>query len=490
MYQPKAFELNRVPKYLVKTARSLLEKGFQAYLVGGAVRDLFLGRSPKDFDLATDALPEQTIGIFPRSVATGAKFGNVIVIAEDENGERFDVDVTTFREEEDYTGGRWPSKVEFTKEIKADLSRRDFTFNAMAINMSYFLKNEDEYLDLNEVADPFEGLKDLENNIVRAVRNPYERFQEDGLRAFKACRIASELKFVIEPETKKAIVDSLDIAKQISMERVRDELLKMIKHSPTPSLGFRLMEETGLLDLIIPELLENKGLEQPEWHDLDVYEHSLKCMDVAEDSIKLIALLHDIGKARTRSEDEKGVHFYGHDGVGAEMAREILTRLRFGNSTIERAVNLIRWHMFYYPSAEWRKENDLQNIHEDVDNPLRHGWADSAIRRFIQRVGGQDEVDDLMKLRMADASANEKSEFDPEEIVALEKRIAEVRAKDMVLKITDLDISGHDLMEMGIPHGNQIGKILSFLLEKVLDDPSLNSKEDLKKIVIQEFFKG
>lgn len=472
-----------IPEYVYRVADLLISNGFEAFLVGGAVRDSLLKRTPKDFDLATNALPEQIEKIFPRSVTTNARFGTVLVIMDDKEGERFDVEVTTYRKEEEYFGGRWPAKVEFTTSIEEDLSRRDFTINAIAINMSLL---HDASAALTEVIiDPFAGFSDLNNKIIRAVRDPLERFSEDGLRSFKACRLAAELEFSIESGTFDAIKQTLHIARKISMERVRDELLKLLKYAPKPSVGINLLKDSGLLEIFLPELIENIGVRQPEWHADDVYTHSLKTLDIAEDGIKLAALLHDLGKARTKMVGEDGsIHFYGHDVVGAEMAKEILTRLKFSRAEVKRVSDLIRWHMFYYPSADWRKTQGDIDPEKDEDG----GWTDNAIRRFIKNVG-EGLLDDLFKLRVADAEANPKTSFNPAEIQALEKRISEVRAKDLVIKVTDLDIKGEDLISLGITPGPALGNILNQLLDIVIDQPILNKKDELLKIA-SELLKG
>jgi tRNA nucleotidyltransferase (CCA-adding enzyme) len=466
---------NRIPEYIFSVADVLVENDFDAYLVGGAVRDILLDRKPKDYDLATNALPEDIVKIFPKTVNTNAKFGTILVIMTDEKGENFDVEVTTYRKEEDYVGGRWPSKVEFTTDIKHDLSRRDFTINAMALNFKDIL---DQGVSVEEVVfDPFDGIKDLETGIICAVGDPVERFSEDGLRAFKACRLASELDFIIDEATFQGIKETLHVAEKISMERVRDEFVKLLMYSPKPSKGIDLLRQSGLLKIFLPELLDTIGVNQPKWHDDDVYTHSLKTLDLAEDSIKLAALFHDIGKPHTLTEDEDGIHFYGHDKVGSEITGKIMKRLKFSNSEIKRVQSLVRWHMFYYPSAEWRKENELDSIVENVNDG---GWSDGAIRRFIKNIGGEELIDDLFKLRIADATSNTKSPFETVEIEALQQRISEVRQKDMALKVTDLDVSGVDLKNiLGIDPGPNMGKVLNFLLDKVIEEPSLNKKDKL-----------
>ena len=292
------------------------------------------------------------------------------MIAEDENGEKFDVQVTTYRSEADYMSGRWPTKVEFARTIQEDLSRRDFTINAIAMNLQRF---DEEIGNVREILiDPYNGIQDLENKIIRAVLDPLERFAEDGLRAVRACRLASQLEFEIEPNTFEAIKQRLHITKLVSIERFRDELIKLLLKSPKPSVGLRLLKDSGILEIFIPELLEAVGIVQPEFHSDDVFDHSIKTVDEAEDSIKLAALFHDIGKSRTRSEDERGIHFYGHDVKGAEMTKEIMTRLKFPNAEIERIIRLIRWHMFYYPSADWRQQisdvkSKMLNVNEEYE---------------------------------------------------------------------------------------------------------------------------
>lgn len=480
------FEL--IPNYVFEIAEKLQGYNFEAYLVGGSIRDVLLGKRPDDYDIATNAYPEDIKKIFPKSISVGEQFGTIVVVGEDQHGERFDIEVTTYRSEADYVGGRWPTKVEFSKTIEEDLMRRDFTINAIALNLQEFyddrgLEQMPPIKDL--LVDPFEGLIDLEGEVIRAVREPVERFSEDGLRSVRGCRLAAQLEFKVEPKTFQAMKETVHVTKMVSIERFRDELVKMLKKAPKPSIGLTLMREAGILELFIPELLEGIGIEQPRFHVEDVFEHSIRTLDYAEDRVKLAALFHDIGKPRTMSVDEKGVHFYGHDVVGAEMTEEIMKRLRFSNAEIDRTKSLVRWHMFYYPSADWRKEKSIPEELEDPNEPTsrQHGWSDAAIRRLIQNVGGEEAIDDLMRLRIADATANPKSDFNPKEIDALSKRISEVRAKEMVLKISDLDINGKDLMDnFNLEPGEEIGKTLNYLLDKVIEEPLLNKKVDLLRL--------
>ncbi len=482
-----------IPDYVIEIAETLQEHDFEAYLVGGSVRDVLLGLIPNDYDVATNAYPDDLIEIFPKSIPTGAKFGTITVVGEDKNEENFDVEVTTYRSEADYIGGRWPTKVEFTKTIEEDLARRDFTINSMALNLQEFDTMDASSKPIDYVVDPYGGLKDLEKGVIKAVGDPTERFSEDGLRPMRACRLASQLQFEIEPKTFEGMKATNHVTKHVSVERMRDELVKLLMKSSKPSIGLDLMTESGIMKLVIPELLEGKGVTQPEFHVDDAYTHALSVVDEAEDSVKLAALFHDIAKPRTQIEDESGIHFYGHDQLGAELTAEIMRRLRFSNQEIERTSRLVRWHMFYYPSAEWRKEikgkTDLRGlskkeltkaIEDERKKSSMAGWSDAAIRRLIVRVGGEDAIDDLFKLRIADAAGNPKSEFNPEEIEVLAERVAKVREQDMAVKVTDLDISGTDLMsELKLEPGPVIGDILEHLLDQVIEDPLLNKKDVL-----------
>jgi len=460
----------KIPDYVMKVADTLIENGFKAYLVGGAVRNILLNCPPKDFDIATDALPDQIEKIFPKAININAKFGTIIVVIESKTGERFDVEVTTFRKEEEYYGGRWPGRVQFINDIREDLSRRDFTIDAMAVDLGVLNKHG---INMDEVIiDYFDGKSDLNNKIIRAVGDPVERFSEDGLRPFRACRIASVYGFTIEENTFSAMKQTLHISKLVSIERIRDEFLELIYKSPVPSIGIELLRQSGLLALFLPELSEMRGIIQPAFHAYDLYTHSIKALDIAEDEIKLAALFHDIGKIKTMTKDKSGIHFYGHDVEGAKMTESILNRLRMPKNDIQRVVNLVRWHMFYYPSAEWRKEyGDVFHL-ETKDG----GWTDSAVRRFIKKVG-ENAIEDLFKLRIADANANPKSGFEAREIEIFANRISEVRKQDMALKVSDLDISGRDLIEIGIQPGPQMGQILNKLLDMVIEEPGMNSKE-------------
>lgn len=441
----------KIPDYVWWVSEKLAKAGFEAYLVGGSIRDLVIGREPKDFDLATNAKPEQVQKLFPDSIAIGAAFGIITVLAPGKGGEVFQVEVATYRTEEDYTDGRWPTKVEFTTDISRDLGRRDFTINAMAYPMHVPANGR-------EVLDPFDGKKDIERKVISAVGTPIERFKEDGLRGFRACRLASVLGYMIVPETLKAIKDSVEIAAKVSVERMREEFLKILYQSSVPSVGIELLRETGLLKIFIPELLEGVGVKQAKLHVNDVYGHILRTVDKAVDEVKLAALFHDIGKPKCATADG---HFYGHEVMSARLAEQIMRRLKFPRADIEKVSKLVRHHMFWYQEE----------------------WTDAAVRRLIRSIGGEEMIEPMLALRMADSQSDPKSEFKPWVVEALQKRIAKLREQEMALKVTDLELNGRDVIAMGVPEGYNVRVILDYLLDLVVDDPKLNTREVLEKEV-------
>jgi len=494
------FDVTKVPEYALKVARILIKEGFECYLVGGAVRDHLLDLFVENYDFATNATPDVLIKIesFPKAIQINERFGTIAVVVPDEKGENHNVDVTTYRSEKEYAGGRWPSEVKFGVTLEEDLKRRDFTINSIAVDMKEVFslidnlpRDNKENLEIipdstnpkdTEVSiypnliDLFGGVLDLKNKVIRTVGEPMDRFSEDGLRPIRACRLASNKGFTIETKTFETIGKTLHIVKQISLERFRDEFDKILMKSPKPSVGLNLLRDSGILKLFIPELLEGINVNQPKFHVHDVYDHLLACVDVAEDRVKLAALFHDIGKPRCA--DGNG-HFYGHDQVGSQMTREILTRIKYPKDVVERAVKLIESHMFYYPysNADDPKYSTEEDLVKDRNDKMNQGWKDNAIRRFIKRVG-TDNIEDVFRLRIADATCNPNSAWDPTEITRLQSRISKVLEEDNALKITDLDIDGNDLKELGLS-GKEIGTTLNMLLEKVIDEPSLNKKDSL-----------
>lgn len=371
----------QIPYELKKMNGLFTSNGFEAFLVGGAVRDILLGKTAHDWDLTTNARPQDVMKIFHRVIPTGIKHGTVTV-----HFMKKEIEVTTYRADQGYSDGRHPDRVIFADSIEDDLSRRDFTMNAIAAS----LKD-------GSLVDPFEGQKDLKNKIIRTVGNAHERFMEDGLRPVRALRFASQLNFKIEENTyneifKKEIQDKVI---SISLERFRDEFLKIMK-SPKPSVGIKLLEDTGLLKLFIPELAEGRGVTQSDargFHQFDVLDHNIySCDGAPQDNyiVRVAALLHDVGKVKARTvslEDDPDnpgqkielIHFWKHELYSAEIAEKVLTRLKFSNAEIERICHLIKEHMFYYTSD----------------------WKDSSVRRFLVRVG-KEYLDDLFALRFAD----------------------------------------------------------------------------------------
>jgi tRNA nucleotidyltransferase (CCA-adding enzyme) len=449
--------LKQVPADVLAVCTRLHRAGHEAHLVGGGVRDMLLGRPPADFDVATDAVPEAVLELFGKgfAVPTGLKHGTVTVLTDTAPPRH--VEVTTFRGEGAYLDGRRPSSVTYVKSLGEDLSRRDFTMNAVAY---------DPLADA--VTDPFGGRVDLSSGLIRAVGDPIARFREDGLRPMRAVRQAAQLAFDIDPPTLAAIEPTLDVFRKVSAERVRDELLKMLG-APQPSRGLNLMKLTGLLGEVIPELLEGVGCTQNRYHKHDVFDHTLHVVDETQgDPIRRLgALLHDVGKPRARQPREGApgeYSFFQHEYVGAQMAEDICRRLKLANAERERVVGIVRNHMFFY-SPE---------------------WTDGTVRRFVRRVGGAAALDDLFALRASDVMGRGFGEDPENEIAALRTRVAEATAEDAVMKVTDLKINGGDVMRvLKVPPSRIIGEVLEKLLERVIDDLSLNEKEKLEALVAE-----
>ena len=446
---------------LKKFGKVFEEKGFQAYLVGGAVRDLILKKPCSDWDVATNATPEQVMSMFKFVVPTGIAHGTVTV-----HFHKTEIEVTTFRTESEYSDGRHPDKIAYASTIEEDLSRRDFTMNAIAVN----LRN-------GKICDPFGGRKDIQKKVIRTVGIPNERFMEDGLRPIRALRFASQLNFSIEKDTFSEIFKP-DVQKKItsiSIERFRDEFLKMLK-SEKPSVGLKLMEETGILKLFIPEFEVCRGCIQGDgrgFHDFDVMDHLIYACDGAPKNnykVRLAALFHDIGKPSCKRviENEKDGQlftFYNHDNEGAKITEKILRRLKFSNEEIADVSHLVKNHMFHYESS----------------------WSDAAVRRFIVRVGLK-YMDDLFDLRVADVfgmhnnQVNLRNSTTSENILELKERIEKITEKQNALSLKDLCVNGKDLMDIGIPSGKKMGVVLNELFEAVLEDPEMNNREKLLKL--------
>jgi len=441
---PVSVDLGAVPRDVLDLCERLRSQGKRSWIVGGCVRDLLLGRVASDWDIATDARPNELLGIFPRAIPTGIEHGTVTVVVAGRHYE-----VTTLRGEGTYSDGRRPDWVNFVDDITADLARRDFTVNAIAIDS----------LD-GKVIDPFAGRGDLERGLLRAVGNPIDRFSEDGLRVLRAARFVATLELSLDPATEAAIEPTLDTYRKVAHERIRDEWVKAMS-ARLPSRAFDVMRRTGILEVTCPELLEGVGLQQNKWHAYDVWRHALECMDActADPVLRIAALLHDVGKPRTRawSDTSHDYTFYDHDRVGAEIAEPIAARLRFSNEDRARIVSLVRHHLFHYSD-----------------------WSDAAVRRWIRRVG-PERVEDLYVLNAADVRAKGR-DFQPdlEALAQLRAHVARVLAQGAALSTRDLKINGHDLIgDLGIQPGPLIGRILDALLEAVTNDPALNDREAL-----------
>jgi poly(A) polymerase/tRNA nucleotidyltransferase (CCA-adding enzyme) len=429
---------------ITKIARSLRQAGFECYLVGGSVRDLIMGGTALDFDFATDARPEEVMKVFRRVIPTGIKHGTVTVMM----GE-LGFEVTTYRADGAYLDGRRPESVRFSRTLTEDVARRDFTINGLAYDV---LKEE--------VVDLVEGLADIERKTIRTIGEPDARFGEDGLRPLRACRFAAKLGFSIEDETFAAIGRSLEVAGRVSMERVRDELMKMLE-AETPSIGIEYMRESGLLQLFLPELAACFGVMQNKYHLYDIYYHSLYSCDAAPPEkplIRLAALLHDLGKVATRREGDDGDNtFYNHEVIGTRLAKRIMRRLKFSNDEVAAVANLVANHMFHYTEE----------------------WTDGAVRRFMRKVG-LENLDNLIALRVADRVGNGMRGGLPQPIRVLMKRIEKIIEDENAITVKDLDIDGHAVMEeFGVQPGPIVGAILNELLELVLDSPEMNTRETL-----------
>lgn len=450
----------KIPVILQKMNNIFEKNGFKAYLVGGAVRDMFMNKEASDWDVATDATPEQVISAFKKVIPTGIAHGTVTVHFMGE-----EIEVTTFRIEQGYSDGRHPDKVLYASDIEEDLSRRDFTMNAIAVS----LKD-------GSIVDPFNGKADIKNKVIRSVGNPLERFNEDGLRPIRAIRFASQLGFEIETNTLQAISNEKVLQKTstISIERFRDELVKLLK-SPKPSVGLKLLESTNIMKLFLPELLEGRNCIQNDvrgYHVFDVLDHNFYSCDgapVHKVNVRLAALLHDIGKPASkvvRVTDEGEIYnFFSHEKYSETIARKLLTKLRFSNNEINNVCHLIENHMFHYEES----------------------WSDAAVRRFIVRVKPEN-IEDLIDLRLADMYGKYNMPIQIKEsnacdlLIQLQDRIKKIQEENSAFTLKSLAVSGKDLMEIGIPSGRLIGKILDSLLETVLDDPKQNSKDVLLNI--------
>ncbi|MEK9173419.1 MAG: HD domain-containing protein [Patescibacteria group bacterium] len=456
-----------VPNEIKSIAQTLEKAGYQAYLVGGCVRDMLLpsppAGGPKDWDVATNATPSATQEIFPDSVYEN-DFGTVGVKTDSENPKLKVIEVTTFRVEGKYTDKRHPDEVKFAQTIEEDLSRRDFTVNALAIN---FAKGK-----FDKIIDPFGGEKDLKENIVKTVGLPDERFKEDALRLMRAVRLATELSsfsagggpssgWQIELNTRRAIEKNAGLLETIAKERIRDELIKILM-APRAAEGVILLEELNLLKNIIPELREGLGCGQNKHHIYTVFEHNIRALAYTAKQnysllIRLASLLHDVGKPATKRGDGPDSTFHGHEVVGGRITAQIVDRLRFPKDFGEKVVHLVRQHLFYY----------------NVDEVTAAG-----VRRFLARVGPEN-IDDLIKVREADRIGSGVPKAVPYKLRHLLFMIDKVKSDPISPKM--LKVNGADVMQIAkLDPSPKVGFILSILLEEVLDDPEKNTHDHLE----------
>jgi tRNA nucleotidyltransferase (CCA-adding enzyme) len=439
---------------VVQVCSTLHDAGYEAYLVGGAVRDSLLGREVHDWDIATNAKPQEIINkrLFPRVIETGLKHGTVTALID---GISFEI--TTYRKDGDYTDGRRPNEVEFSKTIEEDLARRDFTINAIA------------YDPLRDrIVDPFDGIGDLSRGLIKAVGNHLQRFSEDGLRCLRAARFASTLEFHLELSTLVAIRSCLDTYAKVAVERVQAEWLKIMA-SKTPSLAFRIMAETDMLEVTVPEMIPMIGCRQNKYHAYDVWTHTLRTLDATpkEDVIlRVAALFHDIGKPASKGvnpvTDE--ITFYDHDYVSAEIANVVLERMKFSTEDRIRIVHLVRHHFIRYD---------------------RH-WSASTIRRWARKVG-LENVPSLLTLAKADivGKGPAKTGLDSLVIDELAQLIETMKIEEQIpMSTKSLAINGSDVMTtLGIGPGPKVGTVLKLLMEVITDDPEKNTREALLSIV-------
>lgn len=441
-----------IPIEVKNIIEKLKKNDFEAYAVGGCVRDFLRGVEPEDWDVTTNAKPKEIQKIFPHSFYEN-RFLTVTVLTESSNPKLKEIEITTYRKEAKYTDKRHPDEVKFAKTLEEDLKRRDFTVNAMALEI---------FNDRLEIIDLFSGKKDLKEKVIRAVGNPKERFFEDALRMMRAVRFTVTLgeDWKIENRTKEAIKENAFWISAISKERIRDEFLKIIM-SERAAKGIEILRELGLLKYIIPELEEGYKVTQNKHHIYECYEHYLRSLDFAAKKnfnkyVRLAALFHDIGKPRTKKGEGPEATFYGHEIVGAKMTAQILNRLRFPKKEIEKITKLVRYHLFYY-------------------NPGEVG--ESSVRRLLRKVG-KENIEELLQVRMADRIGSGVPKAEPYKLRHLKYMLEKVSQDPISVKM--LRVNGNEVMKiLKIPPSPKVGQVLDILLGYVLEDPQKNEKQFL-----------
>jgi tRNA nucleotidyltransferase (CCA-adding enzyme) len=446
---PSGEPQTQIPAPVAELLAILWSGGQAAYVVGGCLRDALLGREPADWDLTTDAPPARIQELFPLSLYDN-RFGTVVVRHADNQYE-----ITAFRRDVSYSDFRHPDAIEFGESIEEDLARRDFTVNAMA----WGARPGEE----PAFVDPHGGRDDLARRLLRAVGEPDLRFREDALRMVRAVRLAATLDFAVEAETLEAIGRNARLAEHLSGERIFTELGKLLS-SARPSVGLRLIADSGLLAVVAPDLDRQRGVSQNKVAGEDLWDHTLRTVDATPNRplVRLAALMHDVGKPDTLGEG----HFHSHESVGAVMARDYLSRLHAPRLLQERVAHLVLHHMFMY----------------------RPNWTDAAVRRFIGKVG-PGSINDLLALRAADNEGSGQS-ADAGDLAELSSRIDGQLAMNLVLTRNDLALDGTDLMaELGLTQGPLLGDLLDNLTERVVSEPALNDREillDLSRRLISE----
>ena len=437
------------PQEIKTILTALTDASFQAYAVGGCVRDLLLEHKPKDWDITTNATPDKIQKLFPESFYENT-FGTVTVKTGSEDPTLAQVQITPYRIEAVYTDKRHPDQVRFAAELKDDLGRRDFTVNAMAMDTD------------SQIIDLYDGQSDLKEKLIRAVGSAQERFNEDALRILRAIRFATTLGFIIEPGTTTAIKDNHHLLRVISKERIRDELVKIVE-SPHAYEGMLLLLKAGILEHVVPELLTGVDMEQNLHHIYTVWEHNIRSLKYTADkdyplAVRLAALLHDVGKPASRRGEGRNCTFYGHEVIGARMTAKIMERLKFPRELSEKVIRLVRYHLFYYYPNE---------------------VTESSVRRLLANVGPEN-VEDLLKVREADRIGSGTPKAIPYKLRHLKYVIDKVSHDPISVKM--LKVNGEDVMKMlGIAPGPKIGLLLNSLLAEVLDEPSRNTREHLEQ---------
>lgn len=436
-----------IPLGAKKIIEILKNNGFKGYIVGGCVRDSLLDKEPKDWDITTNSPPEIIINIFKKThkvIPTGIKHGTVTLLGED----NAPYEVTTFRKDGKYLDSRRPENVEFINDIYEDLSRRDFTVNAMAYN------------DEEGLIDYFSGLKDLKSNIIKCVGNPNERFNEDALRMLRAVRFASKLNFSIDKITEKAIKDNHSLIKNISIERIREEFNKIIISNP---FKIQSLYEYGLLNIFLPEYELCVGVEQNNpYHIYNIHEHTLNSMIHIDEEIylRLTMLFHDIGKPECKSTDKNGIdHFYGHAKISKNKSEEILKRMKYDNKTIEKVSILVQYHDYEIKETK-------------------------SIKKLLNKIG-EENLKDLLKVKIADMKSQNPIYFEDRynKILEIREKLKEVLESNQCFRLNELALNGRDIIELGYGQGKEIGIILNKLLDKVIENPNINTREKLIELL-------